>query len=205
LSVGEEKISEALMQRAERIAMDFAMKQNDLVHERMNFWLVTEGLLLAAIGAIMGSSSLSENYRSSVVLLLSIGGIILTVLWHSIMARASSWGDWYFTRLQTIHKLSFNPPDHKHDDQKLGVFPRKQYFGFWKGEGLRVSIGSLLIAALFLSIWYFLVKVSLPQLSGLDSDKQNGATILLILIIGYIVVLAYHEYKRWLEDRKAPL
>lgn len=184
---GTEK--DTYIERAEKIAIEYSQKQTCLVHERLNFWLITEGLLLAAVGAVLSSASVDNEMRFSVVLLLSFGGILLTILWHSIVERARSWGDWYFTRLQTIHRETYLTPVDKEDRKTMGVFPDKEQFSYWNGDGISVNCGSSIHAILFSTVWSLLIVISVYQVPAFEDYRFITTVFLILFNIAYFYLL----------------
>lgn len=170
--------------------------EGDITHTRLNYWLVTEGLLLAGFGAASNVSFAESSW--SVRIGLSFGGIFFTFAWHSIYLRSWAWYDWWLRRFQALNARRLGITSRPNVVPPWGVAIPQGYLDFWRGEGLstRKAVDWLMIA--FLLLWSLFLGLSWFSLLGWNLSAEGTLAVILVAVwFGYAgVVLRIRKTKR---------
>ncbi len=157
-----------------RLAHDWHTESNRLVHTRLNYWFVTEGLLLTAFAAASEGSLGSESLQ--VRSAIAIGGIFFTMIWHSLLIRVWHWTEWYFRRSRHLHAdvCEWGQPDSYDDSENLGAFPPDRHWMFYMGSGLGFKQGIHLITAAFYVVWSVMVWTTWKNMHDAEIIEWPG-------------------------------
>jgi len=148
----------------EDLALRLWAHDDKLLHTRLNYWIVTESILLAAYAALAREMSDWETW--TIRLLIAISGFLLTLLWYFLFIRSWNWIDHWFTRAQAIHFKRYGRPKKVDEVPPFTILPEEEEFAkrcLLKG-GLGIRKGGRAIMAIFLAVWVALAVLSLVSL-----------------------------------------
>jgi len=190
----------------EEIALRETIEQTKIVHSRLNYWMVTEGIFFAAIATYTGLIRDSEVDSSWLVLYaLSGTALVITCLWETVIMRADAVQNWYSARLHALHwrRHSYHFPEYSFDVETDIVFPWKHPQSFWSGDGLNILIGSYWMSGVFAAVWVGSMIVAAMQLNDcwLSTVLTLIASLLLILYTVYLIVSRVRSKRRGRDER----
>ena len=147
-------------------SLAFRLWEHDdkLLHTRLNYWILTESLLLVASAAIQRELSGAEVWL--ILLVIATAGLILTIIWHGLVRRSWNWVDHWFTRARAIQVKRCGEPGAPKVVPPYTVVPREKEFpdrGFIEG-GLSAKTGCAWLAVVFAVIWIGLALVYIGSL-----------------------------------------
>lgn len=143
----------------EKTAMDWTFKELDLTNTRINYWILTEGILLSAFVAATSQSLATIQWHTRVV--ICIGGILISFVWYFLCIRSWYWFNLNLNRLQAIHKYRYGVPmNMDQPPPPWGVFgdSLQDSFAIFEGKGLSGESGIKAILIVFLTIWLILLS-----------------------------------------------
>ena len=182
----------------EKTALDWATHLQTLINARINYWLLTESILFVAFAGVLNASLGEPGWL--IVYVLSWIGLFFTFLWHTLLTRARSWYDWFFTRATLVHARRCGVPLGKYDAENVGVFPPRGYMSWGTGDGLSLGMGSIVIASGFALFWLVLGAISADAYWSLARETRIPLVILSALLFAvYVTILLKLKH---VHDRK---
>lgn len=148
----------------EGLAVEMFEHVNNILHTRLNYWLVTESILLVAFAGLSGGEPEWQIWTA--LLLIALAGLTLTFAWFGLFIRSWNWMNHWFQMAQAIHFKRYGEPKDSKSVPLFKVFPREKLFdelGLVRG-GLSVKKGGYVMLGVFMSIWAILVLVSVASL-----------------------------------------
>lgn len=184
-----------------RMLSDWTIEQNGIVHTRLNYWIVTEGLLLAAFAAADNLGVPTWQVRFS----LAFSGVLFTLAWHSLYMRSWFWFAHFTTSLGKA-TATFLPGED--GGARTAFLPGKTEFGFWKAKGVSSRLAAHFLLLVFYGIWAFLVVISWQAADGSFFDTivpgLGGILVFTFLVAPAILasgLVIGDEIRRWLQSR----
>ena len=158
---------------------------DSVIHSRLNYWLVTEGIMFAAFGALWGAAQDSDI--AGILFLLSYVGVALTVFWQMLTLRAWVWLDWYYGK--------FSCANRKRSKDDSCLIPPDKHWSLWSGHGLSMRLGSVIMALVFVVMWvmlgvYALVSLVDPSMMLLGAYVALSVAVL-VAVYGLLMLPLY--------------
>jgi len=191
----------------EETAIRFLLHQDQILHNRLNYWLLTEGIFFTAAAAFAGLILKTPNdFRWLALYALSVIGFSVTWLWQAIIMRADAIANWYSSRVRALHWRRYGFPQYCFDVDTESVFPWESPESLWRGHGINILDGSNLMSCVFATAWSGVMGYSASRIETWgDWVKVPLLVLTIILWIGYVSFLVISrrrmkEYGR--RDRK---
>jgi hypothetical protein len=180
----------------EDTALRLTLEQSAIVHNRLNYWLVTEGLLFMAIAALLVLlQKTPDNASWFMIYVLSSVGLSVTALWQAVIMRADSVQNWYSSRLHAIHWETHGKPKGAFDAQSRSVLPDWKVENLLRGNGLDIAVGSSIMSVMFAIAWVSLAVYSAMQFNNISEGSLRflaGCPIFLLIVYSEFLFYSYH-------------